>query len=194
MSLIPVFKVGIGNAWLFVALFLLLFYGLSRLIVSKKAALFVWPHYTKKEKRILLILMVCMFFPMVYSIFLPLKIDTAWFYVGLLIYLAGIVFVMTAVLNFATTPPDKPVTKGIYRLSRNPIDFGSFLIFISIGIASASWLVLLVAGVFLGLMGAGEIAEERMCLEKFGKVYREYMNKTPRWIGIPKSTNFDKSR
>ena len=30
-------------------------------------------------------------------------------------------------------------------------------------------------------------AEERCCLERYGNVYREYMNRTPRWIGIPKS-------
>jgi protein-S-isoprenylcysteine O-methyltransferase Ste14 len=30
-------------------------------------------------------------------------------------------------------------------------------------------------------------AEERFLLEKYGDTYREYMNRTPRWIGIPKS-------
>jgi len=33
----------------------------------------------------------------------------------------------------------------------------------------------------------GVIVEERFCLEKYGDAYREYMNRTPRWIGIPKS-------
>jgi protein-S-isoprenylcysteine O-methyltransferase Ste14 len=30
-------------------------------------------------------------------------------------------------------------------------------------------------------------AEERFLLEKYGDAYREYMSKTPRWLGIPKS-------
>ena len=30
-------------------------------------------------------------------------------------------------------------------------------------------------------------AEERGCLETYGEEYREYLDKTPRWIGIPKS-------
>ena len=30
-------------------------------------------------------------------------------------------------------------------------------------------------------------AEERFLLEKYGDIYREYMNRTPRWIEIPKS-------
>ncbi|MFH1484297.1 MAG: hypothetical protein ABIG98_08660 [Chloroflexota bacterium] len=34
------------------------------------------------------------------------------------------------------------------------------------------------------------IAEERFCLEKFGNASREYMYKTTRWIGIPKSRDW----
>jgi len=29
--------------------------------------------------------------------------------------------------------------------------------------------------------------EERFCLEKYGDAYRNYLNRTPRWLGIPKS-------
>jgi len=36
------------------------------------------------------------------------------------------------------------------------------------------------------LMNILAIPEERFCLEKYGDAYREYMNRTPRWIGIPK--------
>jgi len=31
------------------------------------------------------------------------------------------------------------------------------------------------------------IEEERFCLEKYGEAYREYIDKTPRWMGLPKS-------
>jgi protein-S-isoprenylcysteine O-methyltransferase Ste14 len=50
-----------------------------------------------------------------------------------------------------------------------------------------SWLFLLLAIVYtsLGFIYAG--SEERMCLEKYGDAYREYMERTPRWIGLPKS-------
>jgi len=29
--------------------------------------------------------------------------------------------------------------------------------------------------------------EERQCLEHFGEDYRQYMNRTPKWIGIPET-------
>ncbi|MFC1929218.1 methyltransferase family protein, partial [Chloroflexota bacterium] len=65
--------------------------------------------------------------------------------------------------------------------------FGFFLVLIGMGIASTSWIILLCAILFLILQGMIlEKAEERMCLEKFGKAYLDYINRTPRWVGVPK--------
>jgi protein-S-isoprenylcysteine O-methyltransferase Ste14 len=36
-------------------------------------------------------------------------------------------------------------------------------------------------------MQIGVIDEERFLLEKYGDAYREYIEQTPRWIGVPKS-------
>jgi protein-S-isoprenylcysteine O-methyltransferase Ste14 len=61
-----------------------------------------------------------------------------------------------------------------------------FVVYIGTGIASASWVFLLCGIIFLvsgQILGA---AEERGCLETFGDSYREYINRTPKWIGIPK--------
>ncbi|UCB60681.1 MAG: hypothetical protein JSW72_01055, partial [Candidatus Bathyarchaeota archaeon] len=63
--------------------------------------------------------------------------------------------------------------------------------FIGIGIACASWLFLLLGAVAQILQNICLDAEERWCLEKYGDAYREYMNRTPRWIGIPKSEKKD---
>jgi protein-S-isoprenylcysteine O-methyltransferase Ste14 len=58
---------------------------------------------------------------------------------------------------------------------------------VGIGIACGSWIYLLYAVVFIILMHIGVAPEERFCLEKYGDAYREYLNRTPKWIGIPKS-------
>jgi protein-S-isoprenylcysteine O-methyltransferase Ste14 len=56
-----------------------------------------------------------------------------------------------------------------------------------VSIASASWVFLL----FPIIVGVGAVffieMEETFTLEHYGAAYREYMNRTPRWIGIPKS-------
>ena len=84
-------------------------------------------------------------------------------------------------------PLDRPATEGLYRISRNPIYLSTFLIDIGIGIACASWIYLLYAMIEIILQHMTLGAEERWCLEKYGDAYREYMNRTPKWIGIPKS-------
>jgi protein-S-isoprenylcysteine O-methyltransferase Ste14 len=63
--------------------------------------------------------------------------------------------------------------------------FASSITFVGISIAAASWLFLLLSVVIIILQISQANAEERGCLEMFGEAYREYMNRTPRWIGIP---------
>jgi protein-S-isoprenylcysteine O-methyltransferase Ste14 len=123
----------------------------------------------------------------VYSVFLPLKLGTVWFYAGLIIFLAGLVINIIATTNFATTPMNEPVTGGVYHYSRHPIYAALFLIYFSVSIASASWIFLLVTIIWAVLLGISVRDEERYCLERYGPAYREYMNRTPRWLGIPKT-------
>ena len=61
-----------------------------------------------------------------------------------------------------------------------------FLIFVGVGIAAASWIFLLVAVVYTIMLLLWVDAEERHCIKFYGDAYHEYMNRTPRWIGIPK--------
>jgi protein-S-isoprenylcysteine O-methyltransferase Ste14 len=143
--------------------------------------------YENDEKRVFMISMVVMLLILVYSVFLPLKLGTVWFYAGLAIYLVGLVLYLTAIVNIVTTPLGQPFTKGIYRYSRHPMMFSSFITFVGASIASASWILLLLSVVFMVLQTTEAIAEERGCLETYGDKYQKYLNRTPRWIGIPKS-------
>jgi protein-S-isoprenylcysteine O-methyltransferase Ste14 len=122
-----------------------------------------------------------------YTIFLPLELGTAWFYTGLAIFMLGVILSMILSVNIASTPSDVPITTGIYRYSRHPIYLTAILRVVGMGIASASWVFLLLpASLLIGLfIFAG--AEERDTTEQYGEAYREYVKRTPRWIGIPKS-------
>ena len=122
----------------------------------------------------------------IYSIFLPLRLSTLCFYMGFCIYTVGIVTETIALHNFATTPVDKLVTKDLYRISRNPMYIGEVLKSIGIGLTCISWIYLLIAIVELILWHKVVLFEEGACLELYGDAYQDYLNKTPRWIGIPK--------
>ena len=188
MPLVPAFEIGVCNAWIFIVPYVLFNFGLPFLTINKKSTFWMWPSYTKLERICLLIGMLLMGGMWIYSIFLPLSTGTALLYAGLFVYLLGWVPLVLAYLTFMATTVDKPNTTGIYRFSRHPWYLGMLLLYIGTGIASASWVYILVAFLLLATYrSAYMIPEERMCCERFRNAYREYMNRTPRWIGIPKS-------
>jgi len=189
MSLIPTFEIGIWNAWILM-LYLALHPLLIRLVLGKEG----WKKmgnsadmsFTKAQQRISNFSMALFVLLIIYSVFLPLKLGTIWFYTGLPIYLIGFITFTIAVVNVATTPLDEPFTRGMYRYSRHPLYATYFLMFIGTGIASASWVFLLFSIVHITPSFVYAIREERFCLKKYGDAYRQYMSRSPRWIGIPK--------
>lgn len=189
MSLIPAFELGLWNAWVFILPQILLMWIGSRILNRRKMAPLSesLSEFSKAEKNVLSILTVLIFSSYIYSIFLPMKIGTIWFYIGLTIYILGIITQIVAWQNLAASSVDKPVTKGLYHFSRNPMYIGDFLIYIGITIACLSWifLIVLIIAIFLNRLWA--ISEERECIKKYGESYREYMDKIPRWIGRSKS-------
>jgi protein-S-isoprenylcysteine O-methyltransferase Ste14 len=190
MLLIPAFKIGVWNAWIFmiwpwVDMLAVRLVGLD---VYRRAS--GQPSEMKTSHRYRVVSYVSMAvdtMAVAYSIFLPLKLGTIWFYAGLSIFLLGLVVLAAATVNFATTPMDVPITRGIYHYSRHPLYLASLLIYLSVGIASASWVFLLVFFVQSVSIRIAAVGEERFCLEKYGDAYREYIDKTPRWLGLTKS-------
>jgi protein-S-isoprenylcysteine O-methyltransferase Ste14 len=143
------------------------------------------PRCEKNGKTLTRILTLTIMVSYVYSIFLPLKPCTLWFYTGLLLYVAGILIEIIALRTFTVTPVNKPVTTGIYRVSRNPMYIGEFLKGTGTGLACVSWMYALLAITEMVLWHRVVLHEERDCLEKYGEAYQEYMDRIPRWIGIP---------
>lgn len=185
MSLIPDFELGLWNAWIFMLPVIAITIFGPRILGERGCEEDLG--LTKKEKRISNVGNILPFALIAYSIFLPIKLGTVWFFVGCLIYLVGAVIMAIAIFDFRTTATDKPVTKGVYRFSRNPMYLGTFLFFGGTGIACLSWVFLILTGVLMVLLHIVVVSEERSCLQKYGNAYQEYMNHIPRWLGIPKS-------
>ncbi len=189
MSLVPTFEIGIWNAWIFTVW--LAIQNLGFMLLNKEVYQRAGnPPDMKPSQTYKIVSFLSMplwLLAIAYSIFLPLKLGTIWFAIGLIIYLLGLVMSIIATINFATTPMNEPITRGAYRYSRHPLYASLVLIYLSVSIASASWVFLLVAVMWAVSLSFSVTDEERYCLEKYGEAYREYMNRTPRWIGIPKS-------
>ena len=186
MSLIPVFEIGIWNVWIFMLINFLPMPIIMR--VHKGVLEDSMRSYGEAHKTVNRIAWVLWGLAFAYSIFLPLRLGTIWFYIGLPIALIGVVTYAIVIVSFATNPIGKePVVTGLYRYSRHPMYITQLIMFIGAGIASASWLFLLLTIVYAALSLIYVGSEEHICLEKYSDAYREYMHRTPRWIGIPKS-------
>jgi protein-S-isoprenylcysteine O-methyltransferase Ste14 len=193
MSLIPAFEIGIWNAWILIVLFYLSMF-IPDLFLDKEARkkskrMSQFPPFKKKEKILALSThAIIMPVALVYSIFLPLKLGTAWLYAGLAIYVTALVISITALFNIASAPADKPITSGVYKISRHPMYFSGFLMFVGVGITCASWVFLFFAVIWIVFWRMVVPVEERFLIDEYGDDYRDYLTRTPRWIGIPKSS------
>jgi protein-S-isoprenylcysteine O-methyltransferase Ste14 len=144
MSLIPEFELGLWNAWIFMLPSLLLMLFSLRLFIEKRAPA-ISMRLSKTKLSFCLFSKFIYFAAVIYSVFLPLKIGTIWFYVGLPITLIGLVGSMMTVVNWASTPAGKIVTGGLYRFSRHPIYVTEVLLLSGVSIASASWIFFVVS-------------------------------------------------
>ena len=190
MSFIPAFEIGLWNAWIFMIWpwVATLAVRLAGLDVYRRASGLPSEMKTSRPYRVVsYVSMAVETMAVAYSIFSPLKLGTTWFCAGLAIFIVGLVVLTTATVNFATTPMDVPITRGIYHYSRHPLYLASLLIYFGVSIASASWVFLFILVVQSVSIGIAAVEEERFCLEKYGDAYREYIDQTPRWIGLPKS-------
>jgi len=131
------------------------------------------------------------FLAVIYSVFLPLELGTIWFYAGIPITLIGLVGSILVLVGWTNSPTGEIISSGIYRYSRHPMYVTEVLLLLGAGIASASWVFL----VFPIIVGVGAVyfikLEEAQCIGHYGKAYREYMDRTPRWIGIPNSRKME---
>jgi len=173
MSLVPTFEIGFWNAWIFLVPLFIMHIINARIKTGGPSV------------KILIVLFLILH---ILPVFLPLELNTMSFCAGLIFYIVGTTMGYLAIYGFATTPIDKPVSKGIFRYSRNPMYLGAFILFIGISLVSISWIYFLIALIWMILTHIMEIpVEESECTKKYGTDYVEYMKRTPKWLGMPES-------
>lgn len=183
MSIIPELKIGLLNAWLPILLFNIFMMILPYLVNpqgAKRAIDTSW--YEKRDKMLVIPTFIFWFGLIIYGIWAPLKMGTVWFEVGSVIIATGFIFYVIANHNYITAPLDKTITKGLFKISRNPLYLFSGIFMIGVSIAAASWIMLVIIAIFCIINHQIIKAEERYCLKCYGEEYRKYMDKVPRYI------------
>lgn len=115
MSLVPAFDIGVWNAWILMIWLVIAFFLVPLNIIPKgrEEGSDFTAELSKTQKCAIRSIHVIYLLSIVYSLFIPLRLGAAWFYAGLPIYLIGLALYALVWVGFATTPPDKLVTRGV---------------------------------------------------------------------------------
>lgn len=183
MELMPALELGWLNGWILLGIenliqgFLLLIF--PRDVVAR---LFDRSGWNVKQRAFLIAGKVFSLACLVLIIFTPLKIRSSVFTAGMILYAIGLTGLVVAMLNFRDTPPDQPVTKGVYKISRHPQIVALFILFLGICIAIGSWAAVLMLVMSRLLQHFSILAEEEVCLQRYGEPYREFLERVPRYF------------
>ena len=124
-------------------------------------------------------------FPFLWLLFFPVNL------IGVIFIAAGAalnIFADRAFKEANTTvkPFEEPshlLTHGTFKISRNPMYFGMFLILIGVATILGSIIPFILAFIFVRIINRRFILnEEKMLLDKFGNEWLFYKNEVRRWI------------
>ena len=165
-------------------------YGVLSLIVmmkinqKAKKRILTFPKYKSKSNKFFSIVFMLIFGKLIiiYTFFVPIIFFTVYFYIGIVIFSLGIISSVYAMWTFSKADLLKPVTTGIYKYSRHPMQVMYYISWIGLGFISSSWIFVIYSFVFMLLAIPSLIAQENDCLERYGEEYLKYIKKTPRFL------------
>lgn len=172
---------GLFNAWIGS---LILFFTMTGIWLNRKLAkrLLDMSWHTPRDRRAALLSVAVMYGMMIFTVWVPLKTGTPWLYVGVFLFIGAYVCHMIALRDYAITPENQAITKGMYRISRNPLYFFYSVMFLGLVIASMSLPLFLIWIVYNVVNHYSILGEERYCLEAYPESYSSYMQTVPRYF------------
>ena len=183
MELFPDLRIGWINGWLAVIL-LGLVEGVIFLTSPKQVVkrLFDRSGWNPQQRVFTVAGKLCALVCLVLITLTPLKIGSLVYGIGMLLILSGLIGLIKALFDFKNTPLDEPVTGGLYRVSRHPQIVMSSLVIMGACIGVGSWVGLAFWAGARILEHFGIIAEEEICLKRYGEAYETYMKRVPRYF------------
>ena len=133
-------------------------------------------YYTRISTGLYLILLILPFF-------YALNFNSFFFYLGVVVYLAGLFVVLNAIFHFALSMPFECVENGAYQYSRNPVYLGFSIAWLGISISLESFVLLLVLVFHVVATHQLILEEEKFTNEKYSDCYSDYFKRVNRYFG-----------
>ena len=123
-------RIGWLNGWIYSGVFMAV--SLSAYVFARRMTSFAW--MSRRQLVIAGMADVITTGLCILTIWKPIVYPGVLFWTGNLLYALGLIIEVLSIPAFATTPSDKPVTKGIYAVLRHPYYTGGYLCLIGIGL------------------------------------------------------------
>jgi protein-S-isoprenylcysteine O-methyltransferase Ste14 len=183
MELAPILKLTLLNGGIFLILFYILqFINLTFVQNEMRKKLFDRSKFSKKEWILTFLAKIFGITVMILMFLSPITDQTIEFLIGVGIYILGMVGLRISILNFISTPLDHPVTKGLYKYSRNPQETMLTIIFLGITIIVGSGVILILLIISKIFNHYAILAQEKACILNYGKEYQDYIQAVPRYF------------
>ncbi|MBA2841312.1 protein-S-isoprenylcysteine O-methyltransferase Ste14 [Methanococcus maripaludis] len=171
------------NAFLTVIPIILIRYGLLSMVnkeALKRAGLFA--PVIGREKIAYWVYQISTILILLYLLFLKIRADSEWFYIGLVIYSLGIILYGVSIINYAKPKMSGINLNGLYQVSRNPMYIAYFLSLLGCVFLTQSMILLVLVICFQISAHWIILSEERWCIKEFGEEYLKYMDRVRRYI------------
>jgi protein-S-isoprenylcysteine O-methyltransferase Ste14 len=183
MQLFPSLHLGWLNGWVFLPFLYLSTEGLAKMLPKDiSPRLFDHSAWTRRDETIALLAGIPTLAYFALLTLTPLNKAPGLLAIGVAIFIVGSAACAHSIWMFARTPAGQPVTRGLYRISRNPQTVGMFVGNVGACIAIGSWIALAVVLVWKVFLHLRVLAEERTCLAKYGDSYRQFVARVPRYL------------
>jgi protein-S-isoprenylcysteine O-methyltransferase Ste14 len=179
-----IFEPGIWNAWLLSLPFFALgafLMGMKKDIVKRMSDM---TGYSAREKFFTVVASIAPYPFMLATVWTPFTAKLPLLGVGVALYLLGMALFAVSLKIVIKTPPDESFSVGPYRFSRNPLYLAATIVFMGICIATASIMLALYLAIAVLPQHFMILAEERICREKYGMAFENYMKRVPRYLFV----------
>lgn len=178
----PILRLSIWNAWLLSLPFFLIgafLMGMKKDIAKRMSDM---TGYSAREKFFTVGASIVPYPFMLAAVWTPFTAKLPLLCIGVALYLLGIALFAASLKVIIQTPYDLPFSIGPYRFSRNPMYVAATIVFMGICVATAN----IVLAVYLALAVLPQhfmiLAEERICRQKYGTAFENYMKRVPRYL------------
>lgn len=183
MSFFPPLSLGWLNGWILILIFYGSFLVLLKIFPSETVErLYDNTGWTIDIARPAKIGLPFALAALVLILFTPLNINHPVFWIGLAFSLIGQAGFVYSLHTFNITPPGEPVTRGLYKFSRNPQWVTFALVMIGFSFMVGSWVVLGLLLVRLTMNHFRILGEEQALELQYGESYLFYKGAVPRYF------------